>query len=557
MRDNMEDLKNKNVLDGAGTSRISSTPRRLSEQHAKKIIEKNKTGDSSNNDNNDNEYSLNDDRRVKVLSPGAMVAKRFFRNKLAVTGLTVLILMFIFSFIGGAISPYEEQQIFYREELQSKVYAGAKENIEFRYISPNSELFTAVVKAKTGLAISQNQTSFVNTNQTYTVVKEGEELYSVSLDGNIIGVAYKDILTSATQNVSFSFDFSFAALKAFANSEASFVLDGVTYNVDEYGTVTENGVDKAYVSRYIVNAIQPDVFITKEFRNELLERLENAATTDIIEFKFSENGAEKTYKLQYDSQKVMWEIRHEVNTTVINTYEEPSLKHWLGTDRNGMDMLTRLMYGGRVSLLIGFVVVLIETVLGVIMGGISGYFGGWIDNLIMRIVDIFYCVPSTPILIIIGAAMDGMNVDPTLRMLYLMLILGFLGWPGIARMVRGQILSLREQEFMTATEACGIRVSRRIFKHLIPNVIPQLIVICTMGLGSTIITEATLSFLGLGVRFPFASWGNIINDVNNTYVLTSYLFVWIPAGVCLLLTVLAFNLVGDGLRDAFDPRMKR
>jgi peptide/nickel transport system permease protein len=222
-----------------------------------------------------------------------------------------------------------------------------------------------------------------------------------------------------------------------------------------------------------------------------------------------------------------------------------------------MDMLTRLMYGGRVSLVIGFIVVFIETVLGVLLGGVAGYFGGWIDNLIMRIVDIFYCIPSMPIIIILGATMDNMQVDAQLRMLYLMLILGFLGWPSIARMVRGQILSLREQEFMTATEATGIRASRRIFKHLIPNVIPQLIVICTMGLGDVILTEATLSFLGLGVKFPFASWGNIISDVNNTFVMTNYWFIWIPAGICLLITVLGFNFVGDGLRDAFDPRMKR
>ena len=171
----------------------------------------------------------------------------------------------------------------------------------------------------------------------------------------------------------------------------------------------------------------------------------------------------------------------------------------------------------------------------------------------MRVVDVFYCIPSMPLIIIMGSAMDGMRVDPTMRMFYLMLVLGFLGWPSIARMVRGQILSLREQEFMTATEACGISIPRRIFRHLIPNVIPQLIVICTMSLGSTIITEATLSFLGLGVKFPFASWGNIINDVSNSFVLTSYWFVWIPAGICLLLTVLGFNFVGDGLRDAFDP----
>ena len=217
----------------------------------------------------------------------------------------------------------------------------------------------------------------------------------------------------------------------------------------------------------------------------------------------------------------------------------------------------RIMYGGRVSLVIGFIVVFIAAFLGVILGGVAGYFGKWVDSIIMRIVDIFNCIPSTPLIIILGSIMDAERVDPQIRMLYLMLILGFLSWPGVARLVRGQILSLREQEFMTATEACGISVSRRIFRHLIPNVIPQLIVNCTMSLGSTIITEATLSFLGLGVKFPFASWGNIMNDVSNSYVLTEYWFIWIPAGICLMLTVLGFNFVGDGLRDAFDPKMKR
>ena len=124
-------------------------------------------------------------------------------------------------------------------------------------------------------------------------------------------------------------------------------------------------------------------------------------------------------------------------------------------------------------------------------------------------------------------------------------------------MVRGQILSLREQEFMVATEATGVRISRRIFRHLIPNVIPQLIVIATMGLGDVILMEATLSFLGIGVKFPYASWGNIVNAVNDVYVLTNFWFVWIPAGFLILLTFLGFNFVGDGLRDAFDPKMKR
>lgn len=233
------------------------------------------------------------------------------------------------------------------------------------------------------------------------------------------------------------------------------------------------------------------------------------------------------------------------------------MEHWLGTDANGMDILTRLMYGGRISLLIGFVVILIEVVIGVVLGGLAGYFGKWVDNLIMRTVDVFNCIPTWPILIIIGSIMDAQRIDPTARIYMMMLVLGILGWPGVARMVRGQILSLREQEFMVAAEATGLSVSRRIFRHLVPNVIPQLIVICTMGLGGIILTESTMSFLGLGVKFPYASWGNIIQSVSNVYVMTNYWFVWIPAGFMILITVLGFNFVGDGLRDAFDPKMKR
>ena len=175
----------------------------------------------------------------------------------------------------------------------------------------------------------------------------------------------------------------------------------------------------------------------------------------------------------FDASTNVWSVKQMKDTYVYDRYSAPSKEHPLGTDTNGMDMLTRLMYGGRVSLIIGFIVVAIEASLGILLGGISGYFGGWVDGLIMRIVDVFYCIPSMPIIIIIGSAMDAMKVDSWTRMVYLMLILGFLGWPGIARLVRGQILSLREQEFMLATEAGGIRVWHRIFRHLIPNVIDR------------------------------------------------------------------------------------
>ena len=600
----------------------------MAENAAKRATEDNQDKyakqDNTPSGGNEEHFSLNDDRRVKVLSPGALVAKRFFRNRLAVVGLSILIFMFVFSFIGGLLSPYGEDEFFYREDQINKEFAVVTENSDFRYMAKDSNLFGSAVQAQTMLAIQKNSESFSYNGTNYALAQEGSDFYSISSGGKLIGIAYKDVVSSP-DGQALSFEFVYTALKSYAAlaqeveeeaeqetagvSEATgatddaaepaepeevsepaaktFTVDGLTYTIAEDGGVLQGEKEVAYISRYIVQAIMPDIFLSRDFKEKLIDTIAAGETkftyTDeslilddeadaalesdeagigamddgLVEEDNTASSATAEYTIERSQNHTNWIIRQQQSSRQYDSYSFPSAKHWLGTDKYGMDMLTRLMYGGRVSLMIGFIVIIIETVLGVILGGIAGYFGGWVDNLIMRLVDIFYCIPSMPIILILGAAMDQQRVEPGKRLIYLMLILGILGWAGIARLVRGQILSLREQEFMTATEACGISVKSRIFKHLIPNVIPQLIVNCTMGLGSVIITEATLSFLGLGVKFPFASWGNIINDVNNTHVLTTYWFIWIPAGLLLLLTVLAFNLVGDGLRDAFDPKMKR
>lgn len=600
----------------------------MAENAAKRATEDNQDKyakqDNTPSGGNEEHFSLNDDRRVKVLSPGALVAKRFFRNRLAVVGLSILIFMFVFSFIGGLLSPYGEDEFFYREDQINKEFAVVTENSDFRYMAKDSNLFGSAVQAQTMLAIQKNSESFSYNGTNYALAQEGSDFYSISSGGKLIGIAYKDVVSSS-DGQALSFEFVYTALKSYAAlaqeveeeaeqetagvSEATgatddaaepaepeeviepavktFTVDGLTYTIDEDGGVLQGEKEVAYISRYIVQPIMPDIFLSRDFKEKLIDTIAVGGTkftyTDeslilddepdaaldgeetgigamddaLVEEDDTASDATMEYTIERSQNHANWIIRQQQSSRQYDSYSFPSAKHWLGTDKYGMDMLTRLMYGGRVSLMIGFIVIIIETVLGVILGGIAGYFGGWVDNLIMRLVDIFYCIPSMPIILILGAAMDQQRVEPGKRLIYLMLILGILGWAGIARLVRGQILSLREQEFMTATEACGISVKSRIFKHLIPNVIPQLIVNCTMGLGSVIITEATLSFLGLGVKFPFASWGNIINDVNNTHVLTTYWFIWIPAGLLLLLTVLAFNLVGDGLRDAFDPKMKR
>ena len=228
----------------------------------------------------------------------------------------------------------------------------------------------------------------------------------------------------------------------------------------------------------------------------------------------------------------------------------PSSEHWFGTDKMGRDLFTRVWIGGRISMILGIAGAAIVMLFGVVYGCVAAYFGGKTDASMMRIVEILASIPYL-LLVVLVSLIVGKGGGS------LLIAMCLTGWCHMARLVRGQVLQLKDQEYLLAAKALGTPWYKVIFRHLIPNVIPQLIVTCTMGLGSTILTEATLSFLGLGVKYPFASWGNIINDVNNAYVMTNYLFIWIPAGVCLLLTVLGFNFVGDGLRDAFDPKMKR
>lgn len=331
--------------------------------------------------------NLND--RVRVLSPGMMVAKRFFRSKLSMVGLLMLLALFVFSFLGPMFSPWAQ----------------------------NGE----------GIKDTQN---------------------------------IKDIVVAA---------------------RIDYIVDGETYVAYDITTETPT-----------------------------------------------------------------WNARGDMNMT-----------HWLGTDDAGYDLLTNLMLGGRISLTIGFVVIILETIIGVILGGLAGYFGGWVDMVVMRIVDVISCIPSLPIMLILSATLNALGILDISRLYYLMLVLTLIGWGGIARLVRGQILSLREQEFMLAAKCSGLSTSRKIFRHLLPNVMPQLIVSMTMGLGSIILMEATLGFLGLGAPLGTPTWGAMISAASKFEYLSAYPNFWIPPGICITLAILAFNFVGDGLRDAFDPKMKR
>ena len=246
----------------------------------------------------------------------------------------------------------------------------------------------------------------------------------------------------------------------------------------------------------------------------------------------------------------------------INALDYPSGEHILGTDEAGMDVFTRLMYGGRLSITLSFLAVFLTSFIGIVLGGIAGFYGGIVDNIIMRLCDVLMCFPTLPLMLILSTVLNGYvdegYIDSQYTIYLLMTLISLWSWTGMARLVRGQILYLREQEYMVAAEAMGYSAARRIFKHLIPNVLPQILVTMTLSLGSMILYESTLSYLGLGVQIPYASWGTMVEIISKrSDILQNYPFVWVPSGVCIVIAVLGFNFIGDGLRDALDPKQRR
>ncbi|MGI8588925.1 MAG: oligopeptide ABC transporter permease [Chloroflexia bacterium] len=235
-----------------------------------------------------------------------------------------------------------------------------------------------------------------------------------------------------------------------------------------------------------------------------------------------------------------------------NQFASPSLQHWLGTDEYGRDILTRILYAGQVSMVIGLVCTGIVLSIGCLVGSVSGYFGGWIDSILMRIVDLLLSIPFFPLLLVLSQMLSNV-LDNTV--LIIIIVLTLFGWVGDARLIRGQILSLRNLDYVEATRALGASHSRIIFRHMLPNTLAPIIVNATLNVGAFIIAESTLSYLGYGVREPTATWGNMLSDVN-TYFLQHPLLALYP-GLAILMVVVSINFMGDALRDALDPRLKQ
>lgn len=231
---------------------------------------------------------------------------------------------------------------------------------------------------------------------------------------------------------------------------------------------------------------------------------------------------------------------------ILHRLEPPSTKHPLGTDDLGRDLLSRVIYGTRISLLVGFVAIGIAIIIGSILGLLSGYFGGWLDTVIMRFVDIMLCFPTFFLILMVIAFLEP-------NIWTVMVVIGLTGWPGLTRLVRGECLSIRERGFVQAAKVLGLSNIRVMFVHLLPNVMAPILVTATLGIGGAILTESALSFLGLGVQPPTPSWGNILT-AGKDYITVAWWLSLYP-GLAILITVLAYNLLGEGLRDVLDPRM--
>ena len=428
-------------------------------------------------------------------------------------------------------------------------------------------------------AIESEAKAFSFEGVNYTILNKGETHHVYTSGEPSMAMVYtRFTLDTFETGLKVSDEFRVNALLA-AYDSGKFSYEGQKYTIKSNDDVLEifdaQGNEFAEFSTISIRRYSGEDSMDYDLKKALNTVIEEMQETDLKTAELTyrlpmqdENGVytyDEQGNLQYEDGDLTisqrdtgsYVISCHQTIYVIDKFAAPSGTHVLGTDGDGFDVLARVMYGGRISLMVGFVVVFLEILLGVIMGGLAGYYGGWVDNLIMRLVDIFYCLPSMPIMIILGAMMDALRMNTYVRLMIMMAALGIMGWAGVARMVRGQILSLREQEFMVATEATGIRVKDRIFRHLVPNVMPQLIVIASLGIGGTIITESTLSFLGLGVKHPLATWGTIINSVSSASAMAHYPFIWIPVGLLICMTVIAFNFVGDGLRDAYDPKAKR
>lgn len=590
--------------------------------------------------------SINILEEEAVMSPGRVIVKNFFRNKLAIIGLTGFIFMLLFVFAGSVIRPlniYESESVLrnlppstnflsFPKELErngvvtiasgrsfsiandsfGKVYFWGTDQNNIRNI-PSDVKASNIVKVAAGdrhvLALSAGGTLYAWGNNNHNqgsipfeiagilqletpVDIGGGDLYSVVLTnrGNIYVwgstlASRLDIVPTAYQGRITEFDTSALSILlllddgtiGYMGERGSQLSQLPTFLTD--GSVEVVSVAAAARTGGVVDSLG-NVYLWGDSGDNLQNLPEELSPNNPNRLKAVqiEAGRRHFQVLTEDGQLFVWGSNAFDQATIPSSVENSritgawadyfqnyaytdsnKLISWgnsgfiLGSDQSGRDMLTRLINGGRISMTVGAVAVLISTLIGVTVGLIAGFYGKWLDNLLMRFAEIISSFPFLPLAITLSSFLSG-RLSQEQRILMIMVILGVISWPGLSRLVRGQILAEREKDFVLAARALGIRSRIIILRHILPNVINVVIVSMTLSYAGTLLTEAGLSFLGFGVVPPSPSWGNMLTGSQASEVIEFLWWRWILPALAVLLAALSVNLVGDGLREAMDPK---
>lgn len=442
-------------------------------------------------------------------------------------------------------------------DKEGKVYSWGNNRLRQTKLPPDVAKLKNVKQVVAGLQVSLivtddnrvkiwgNENSFdFRGNSEYQgkiekIAAASDTLFGLTSQGEIVYLGRQTgyISTSAPEGN------NFIDIAASAKSFAGITSEGGVYT---WGNKTYRGEGllpeeitgkpiKITSGRYHYSLLMEDGSVQSFGDNSLSQTNVPSAASSGVQDIFS--GYYQNYAIKEDGSILTWGLKG----------------YLMGTDEFGRDLFTRLMNGGLMTLTIGTVAVLISTVIGILVGGVSGYFGGAIDMVLQRISEMISSLPFLPFAMILNALI-GNSMNPNERIYLMMVILGLLSWPDLQRLVRAQVLSVREQEFVVAAKSVGVKEGQIVFRHIIPNVISIIIVTTTLSFAGSMLTESSLSFLGFGVKPPIPTWGNMLYGANNSIIIQAYWWRWVFPSIALSLTVIAVNLIGDGLRDAIDPR---
>ncbi len=611
---------------------------------------------------------LTDDEKFaveKLESPSKMAVKAFFRRKLAVVALVVLVSLFLFVFIGPIVVPMD---LNYTDALQANMapdygFMNVPEELdgEIKSISGFSGFTVGLSKSGkvyvwgmkkdqlTGASYAQLPAEIADGGVAF-VAAGSDHIIAITQEGKVIGwgnngngqygivknpedpyIQMPDVILNGTIDAS-----QVEQLTCGYQCTVIVMKDGTTYAWGNYNSLLSlkeltqkftSGVKKVALSNYYALMLMQDGTITggqslalnmvsayssaegqiKNLKSHFGDKkaLDIAATSNcyaavmddgsIVAWGAAEYGekdvpaapeGEKYVQVSagtrhfvaltdkgtvmswghndYGQASLTGESAAQIMTSSKQTYllddegkvtDKAGFKGYLmGTDNRGRDVFTRIIHGGKMTMTIGAVAVIVSTIIAIIVGCISGYFGGWVDMLLMRVTEIFSSIPFLPFAMMLSYVIRTMPIDETTRIFIIMVMLGLLSWTGLARMIRAQVLSEREKEFVIAAKSMGIKETGIAFRHILPNVISIILVNITLDFAGCLLTESSLSYLGFGVQQPQPTWGNMLDGANNSIVIQNYWWQWVFPAIFLSLATISINIIGDTLRDVLDPK---